>query len=300
MLKIAVMLSAAVMSFPSPALLIQQATAGAQTDATVNAGNTHVSQSNDVNASASANRDGATLGDHAQSYAGVQMHPVNGELVGKLDSKTAKAGDHVVVKTTEAFRTSEGIVIPKGSRLVGHVTEVQAHGNGYQDSRLGIQFDRAELKSGESFMVQSSIESVAPPANAMAAASMDSSEDVGAMGGGGRTMATGRAGNGLLGGASSATAATGGVGSSLGRTVGGSAGAAASLTSNAGATVGNGLNGAANATGGIAAHATSVPGVMLQADAAGSASGVLSASKKNVHLDSGTQMTLGVAGAVGR
>ena len=304
-MKIAVMFSATAISFFCSAAVAQQVGASAQTSATANAsygaGNGHVSQSSDVNASASANRNGATVSDNAQSS--VQTHPVSGELEGKLDSKTAKAGDQVVVKTSEAFRTSDGVMIPKGSRIVGHVTQVQAHGNGSQDSRLAIQFERAELKNGESFHVQSMIESVAPPANAMAAASIDSSEDMGAsaMGGGGRAMGGGHAGGGLLGGGASAVGSTtAGAGAGLGRTVGGSVDAASGLTGSAGAAVGNGLNGAAGATGSLATHATAVPGVMLQADAAGSASGVLSASKRNIHLDSGTQMTLGVAGAVGR
>jgi hypothetical protein len=304
-MKIAVVFSATAISFFCSVAVAQQVGASAQTSATANpsygAGNGHVSQSSDVNAS--ANRNGATVSDNAQSSVQAQTHPVSGELEGKLDSKTAKAGDQVVVKTSEAFRTSDGVTIPKGSRIVGHVTQVQAHGNGSQDSRLGIQFDRAELKNGESFHVQSMIESVAPPANAMAAASIDSSEDMGAsaMGGGGRAMGGGRAGGGLLGGGASAVGSTtAGAGAGLGRTVGGSVDAASGLTGSAGAAVGNNLNGAAGATGSLATHATAVPGVMLQADAAGSASGVLSASKRNIHLDSGTQMTLGVAGAVGR
>jgi hypothetical protein len=306
-MKIAVVFSAAAISFFCSVAVAQQVGASAQTSATANAsygaGNGHVSQSSDVNASASANRNGATVSDNAQSSVQAQTHPVSGELEGKLDSKTAKTGDQVVVKTSEAFRTSDGVMIPKGSRIVGHVTQVQAHGNGSQDSRLGIQFDRAELKNGESFHVQSMIESVAPPANAMAAASIDSSEDMGAsaMGGGGRAMGGGHAGGGLLGGGTSAEGSTAaGAGAGLGRTVGGSVDAASGLTGSAGAAVGNHLNGATGATGSLAAHATAVPGVMLRAGAAGSASGVLSASKHNIHLDSGTQMTLGVAGAVGR
>ena len=55
------------------------------------------------------------------------MSSVSGELEGKLDSKTAKVGDRVVLKTTEKVQTSDGTVIPRGSRLVGHVTQVQAH-----------------------------------------------------------------------------------------------------------------------------------------------------------------------------
>jgi hypothetical protein len=37
---------------------------------------------------------------------------------------------------------------------------------------------------------------------------------------------------------------------------------------------------------------------MLGSDASGAASGMLSASNKNVHLDNGTQMVLGVSSAL--
>jgi hypothetical protein len=40
--------------------------------------------------------------------------------------------------------------------------------------------------------------------------------------------------------------------------------------------------------------------VMLGGNASGEASGMLSASKKNVHLDSGTQVVLGISSAVGK
>jgi hypothetical protein len=296
-MKIAVIFGVAVLSFSGSVALAQQAAAGAQANTAANAGNVHVSQATDANASASTGRSDATVAGDAHSSAQVPMHPVNGELVGKLDSKTAKSGDTVIVKTSEAFRTSEGVVVPKGSRLVGHVTEVQAHGSGSQDSRVGIAFDRAELKGGQSVNVQTRIESVAPPANAVSAVSTDSSDDLSTLGGPHPMAGGGRTGGGLLGGATSSTA---GVGSSLGHTVGGSVGATSGLASNAGATVGSGLNGAAGATGSLGAHATAIPGVMLAGGATASTSGVLSASKHNVHLDSGTQMTLGVAGAVAR
>ena len=43
---------------------------------------------------------------------------MSGELQDKLDSKTAKVGDSVVVKT------ADGTEIPKGTKLVGRVTDV--------------------------------------------------------------------------------------------------------------------------------------------------------------------------------
>jgi len=76
-----------------------------------------------------------------QARASVDMRPVSGELESKLDSKTAKVGDSVVVKTKAAVKTADGTVIPKGARLVGRVTDVQAHGSGNADSRMAILFD---------------------------------------------------------------------------------------------------------------------------------------------------------------
>jgi hypothetical protein len=51
----------------------------------------------------------------------VEMSPVKGELVSKLDSKTAKNGDSVVVQTKASAKTADGTELPKGSKLVGHV-----------------------------------------------------------------------------------------------------------------------------------------------------------------------------------
>lgn len=50
----------------------------------------------------------------------------------------------------------------------------------------------------------------------------------------------------------------------------------------------------------LAAHPTAVPGLMVAGDTSGLASGMLSAYRRNVHLDSGTQMVLAVSSAVSR
>jgi hypothetical protein len=67
------------------------------------------------------------------------------------------------------------------------------------------------------------------------------------------------------------------------------------MAGNATAGVGNGLHAAAGAAGALGAHATAIPGVMLNSNATGAASGMLTASRRNIHLDSGTQMVLGIA-----
>ncbi len=282
-----------------------------QADATVT--QSSAASTSGVTANQSA-RTGAQAGPASAQVSGsasanAEMRPVNTELVGKLDSKSARAGDTVVVKTTEKVRTADGLVIPKGSRLIGHVAAVQAHGSGQADSAISVVFDRAELKGGESVGIHSVIQTVAPPVSAAAAGSLDGDSAIAApIGAGARSGGGGRLGGGLAGGALGTTtsvaggtasnlgATSGGVASSLGATSNGAVQSTAGLT---GSTTTR-LGGAAGATGSLAAHATGIPGVMLAADASGSASGMLTASRKNVHLDSGTQMVMGLSGSAAK
>lgn len=311
--------TAALVALASFPLIAQQADTTAQQGAGAGVNGTHVSDSSSVGGSAQVKRQGAQVNgsgsaDAAGSAkglgsvngagtAGAEMRPVNTELVGKLDSKTAKTGDQVVVKTTEATKTADGTVIPKGTRLVGHVTSVQAHGKGSEDSQMGIQFDHAELKGGQNMAIQSEIRSVAPSASAMAMSSMQSDDSLAGGGASGRAMGGAAMGGGRMGGGGllgGGSAAAGGLAGGSVRTVGettGRAGSGLGATADDTARTSGYVAGRAGMTAGATAHATGVRGVMLAGDASGRASGMLSASKQNVHLDSGTQMTLGVAGA---
>jgi hypothetical protein len=302
-MKTALMLAVLAVTFSSLPLAAHQASAAVQQNASASAAGTHAQQSANANAQVSPR----SVQANGSASAEEQMRPVKGELVSKLDSKSAKVGEQVVVKTSEKVRTADGTVIPKGSRLIGRVTEVQAHEKGHADSSLGIAFDRAELKGGQAVAIHSVIESIAPSASAIAASSMDSEGSLnapmapmggGAMGGG-QMMGGGRAGGGgLLGGAvGGAASATGNVASGVGTTAGSALGATGNLAGDATAGVGNGVRGATSATSALGAHASSIPGVMLESGDATSASGVLSASRRNIHLDSGTQMVLGIAAA---
>jgi hypothetical protein len=197
---------------------------------------------------------------------------VNAELIGKLDSKSAKVGDTVVAKTKENVKTAGGTIIPRGSRLIGHVAEVQAHDAGHADSTMSIAFERAELKNGQSVAIHALIESGAPPAAPHSDKAIAPSLDGGAMSGG----------------------STGGVTPDL-RSGGGSTGTAVGLAGDATSSAGSQLQVSLDAAGSFDAHETAIPGVKLAGDAASSGSGTFSASKKNVHLDSGTQLSLRVS-----
>lgn len=315
-MKTASLLAAAFVACASlPLAMAQQINATAQENASASARGMHDSQSADGAATANTNhgRAGANgsadsslianghehgnASTHASTDAAAEMRPVTGQLEGKLDSKTAKPGDKVFLKTTEKTKTADGMVIPKGSRLVGHVTEVQEHAKGRQESHLGLEFDRVELKNGQSMAIRSMIQSIQPSAAAIAAGSMDDDAMLSAPMGGGNAMVGGasRAGGGLLGGAGGAVGSVGHAGSGLESTTAGSVGATGNLAGNAAGSVGHGLNAGAEGAGSLGARATGLPGVMLSGDAVGSASGMLSATNRNIHLDSGTQMVLGVA-----
>jgi D-serine deaminase-like pyridoxal phosphate-dependent protein len=69
---------------------------------------------------------------------------LSGQLQSTLDAQKARVGDQVILKTTSAVKQNGRVVVDKGSRLVGRVTEVQQRGRGNAESRIGILFDRLE------------------------------------------------------------------------------------------------------------------------------------------------------------
>jgi hypothetical protein len=247
------------------------------------------------------------FGDEAASHAW-EMSPVTGELEGKLDSKTAKVGDRVVLKTTEKVQTSDGTVIPRGSRLVGHVTEVQAFDIEVCPGRIAIAFDRAELKNGQSIAIYTLIRGVSTGVPIMTLPQDDDGGGMGmpvpagAMANGGR-MGPGYGSLAPANGPGLATSqidrASDTAVSEGKRDEANQVSAPGSASGSTGSTTaqGSGLSADSGAHGVAAAravpHATAFPGVMLAGNS--SSSGVLLAPLKNIQFESGTQIQLGVA-----
>jgi hypothetical protein len=217
--------------------------------------------------------------------ATAEMKPVNTELVGKLDSKTAKPGDKVIAETKEDVKTADGTDIPKGSRLIGEVTAVKPHSKEVQNSEVAVRFDRAELKNGQDLAIRSTIQSIAPPEDAMA----NNSPDMGAPMAG--PAATGGSMAGSRTGATSVPAAPNGMTPGTAATDSRTTTQGSNNTSAAGKVV--------SGSGADAIRTTDVPGVFLASNANAPISGTLFATKSNVHLDGGTRMVLNVADANG-
>ena len=87
--------------------------------------NPDTQQSNPPGAQTQATQAPASHPAARSDVSAADMRPVNAELVSKLDSKTARTGDSVVLKTRTSVKTADGVEIPKGSKLVGRITSVQ-------------------------------------------------------------------------------------------------------------------------------------------------------------------------------
>ena len=235
------------------------------------------------------------FGDQADSHV-YEMSWVTCELEGKLDSKTAKVGDRVVIKTTGKVQTSDGTVVPGGTRLVGHVTEAQPYDDEHGPARIAIAFDHAELKSGQSIAVHTLIRGVNLGVNAM---TVPQSYDEGGMG---MPVPAGTMVNAQrLGGPGTGSTAPGYATGQMDRVSDAGIAEGNSEDANSGstgstATQGGGLNAPTGAHQVAAARAlprpTGIPGVTLAGNS--TSSGVLLASRQNIRIDSGARIELGL------
>src|SRR6185503_6923504 len=207
------------------------------------------------------------------------------QLENSLDASHAKVGDRVALKTTQALKQNGEVIVPKGARLLGRVTEVQKRTKSNGESRIGIVFDRLQ-KGSLDMPITATITSITQ-ARSQARAG-DSSLDSDMMSSSttrssSRTSSSG-GGGGLLGGAGSTV---GGVVNTTTSTVGNVAG---STTNAVGSTVGSTANTAGNLTG-------SLRGLQINQSSSASAQGgsTLSLTGNNLRLESGTTFNLAIS-----
>jgi hypothetical protein len=82
-----------------------------------------------------------------------------------LDSSRLKEGDTVEVETAGGFKLPDGTLVPKGSKLTGHVTAAKARSKGDPDSQLILTFDRLTITNGKQLSVKGTVQAVFPPAD---------------------------------------------------------------------------------------------------------------------------------------
>jgi hypothetical protein len=194
------------------------------------------------------------------------------ELTKTVDAKKAKAGDEVVAKVTQDMKTGTGqVIVAKDTKMIGHVTQAQAHTKEQKQSELGITFEKVVSKSGEMKLPMSIQAIVAPPSN--------NSPD-----------------SGNSAPSEPSTAGTTASSPMNGRTP--ASGSAAQPQPQAGSAEGTDAKSAGNARPPINASTQGVigiPNLTLATNADNSQGSVMTSEKNNVKLESGTMLLLRVS-----
>ncbi len=215
----------------------------------------------------------------------------NAVLVGSLDSIRQKPGDAVTARLTENVSSGNTILLPKNTRLIGHITIAAARGKGDEESMLAFQFDKAVLKTGEEVALTAVLQALAPPQEIMLATSAGDDAGISSTAGGsagGHTptiiAAGGTVNNAVNAAVNAANQATATADASATSSAGSTSAAAGSAT-----TVGGGVMGG----GRLAPNSRGVLQIKGLTLASASASGpAIMSAGRNVRLDSGTRLLL--------
>jgi hypothetical protein len=178
------------------------------------------------------------------------------QLQGVVDVRKGQVGDQVILKTTKAVKQNGEVIVPKGTKLMGRITEVQRKTKDSAISRVGMVFDRIQGKELDA-PINLSIVSVAA-ATANAGAGDVFSGDISGSGSSSTTASgSSSSGGGLLG---SVAPAVGGVVGGAAQTVGSVASGTTQRVSRTTGLIGNTVGGltVANSISGSASSASTV------------------------------------------
>lgn len=233
--------------------------------ATVGMGQTQKTKTADRVADEPSNGNQATL---------ISGTSISAELQKTLDVNNARVGDEVILRTTQSIKHDGQVVVPKGSTLIGRVTEVQRRTKENAQSRLSMIFDRIQGRD-LSMPLSATIVTITNASARMAAGDSMMTDAAGSAGT--TTSTSGRSsGGGLLGG----------VGSSVGGVVGTTTQTVGTVTNTAGQTIGTTATTAGR----------TVNGLTFSAEASGSASSTttISGPGKTLRFEKGSTFYLRV------
>src|SRR5215510_3872025 len=77
------------------------------------------------------------------------------ELSKTIDAKKARIGDEVTALLLTDVVSHGKLAVRRDSKLIGHVTEAQAHSKESPESRLGFVFDRIQPRHGPEMEISS-------------------------------------------------------------------------------------------------------------------------------------------------
>ena len=235
------------------------------------------SQGTSANPSNSAAPNSSAQAPAANGIASGTVIPV--ELSKSLDSKKSKANDKIEAKTSVDVLSHGQIVVPRNSKIVGHVTEAKAHSKESPDSMVGVAFDRIIMKDGHELPLQAAVQAIGRPLQNSPTFGAGGNEPMSGTAGG--MPPSGGGSRGSMGG----TTTTGPTYPSSYPTspTGSASGSASDNTGSAGSSV--------SPLGPTSQGVIGIRGLSLNSSAQAS---VVTSSSENVHLDSGTQLILRV------
>jgi hypothetical protein len=102
----------------------------------------------------------------AQGQPAATAPPTSPEIHAVLEKvvhpKKVSVGDAVTARLTEPTKLKDGTELPKGTHIVGKVTEIKIKADKEGPSKLGLRFDKAQLKDGREVPLMMALVSVAP------------------------------------------------------------------------------------------------------------------------------------------
>lgn len=198
------------------------------------------------------------------------------QLTKTVDAKKAKTGEEVVAKVTQDMKTQSGqVLVPKDTKVIGHITEAQARHKDEKESQLGIAFNQAVLNNQQVNLPMSIQAVIGPQTN-----NDDNASSATPTAGGSAPSAPAAAGNSPMGGRSP-NAGTGETAPPAGPPSGGEAPQQTASKRPQ-------INGQTQGVIGIS-------NVTLAPASNGQQGSVLTSDKNNVKLESGTMLLLKVS-----
>jgi hypothetical protein len=188
------------------------------------------------------------------------------ELTKSVDAKKSKPGDKIEARVTMDVLAHGSVVVPRDTKIIGHVTETKARTKDSPDSMIGITFDQVRWKDGHELPLQAIVQAIGGPLSAAIGAGNDSLSEnpVGLPGAG-----------------------SGGVG----RTGAGYPSGPANVPGGRGLPGGSETSASATPLGPESRGVVGLRGLSLSGSVQGA---TISSDNRTVHLDNGTQLVLRV------
>ena len=230
--------------------------------------NSNGSVSGNTQTSISKNGSAATIESGTQIAA---------QLQNSLDVKKAKVGDQVILKTTKAVKQNGQVVVNKGAKLIGQITEVQQKTRAGAMSKISVVFDK--VQQGELIMPVSATIVSLTQLQSGATVSDSAQSDVYATSSTSAQTRSSSSGGGLLGGVTN--------------TVGGVVNTTTNVVGGVNDTVGQTVNGTSKTVGGT------LKGIQVSqsTDVSAGGSSTLSLQGGNLQIEKGTTFNLRISGS---